>query len=134
MRSFVKHMARGTMLDDAPWTWGGNWSKGMPEFFSEVQKEYPGSEVYGNVWDKLDDSPVVWHISEVTPIASFCAVYSSCNVSQVVASVLSCLGFSSVLRNLLISTDKYLLGGFTRTCRGHPFYFQHSAHPHKTIL
>jgi hypothetical protein len=68
MRSFAKHIVRGTMLDDAPWTWGGKWTTGMPQFFADVQEDYPGSDVYGNVWDQLDTTPAVWHITDV----SFC--------------------------------------------------------------
>ena len=27
---------RTSMLDDAPWTWGDNWHKDMPEFFAGI--------------------------------------------------------------------------------------------------
>lgn len=72
VRSFVKHMVRGTMLDDAPWDWSGAWTKDMPEFFSEVQTAYPGSNVYGNVYDTLDTTPVKWHVTDVSVCARLC--------------------------------------------------------------
>ena len=58
---------RGTMLDDAPWTWGstGGWSADMPSFFQNM----PGG-VYDNIYEDLDDSPVTYHITDpVDPTA-----------------------------------------------------------------
>ena len=66
----IKTIRRGTMLDDAPWTWGstGGWSAGMPEFFQGM----PGG-VYDNIYDDLDDSPVTYHITDVShPCATPC--------------------------------------------------------------
>lgn len=34
--SLIKHMVRGTVLDDAPWSWKDAWHSDMPPFFSEV--------------------------------------------------------------------------------------------------
>jgi hypothetical protein len=59
---FVRH---GTMLDDAPWTWGSHWNSDMPDFFAGMP-----SGVYDNIYDDLDDSPVSWHVTEpVDPTA-----------------------------------------------------------------
>ena len=61
MRSpLFKIVKRSSMLDDAPWTWGGHWCDGMPSFFQGM----PGG-VYDNIYDDLDDSPVSYHITEV---------------------------------------------------------------------
>eukprot|EP00281_Chroomonas_sp_CCMP1168_P021115 CAMPEP_0206235372 /NCGR_PEP_ID=MMETSP0047_2-20121206/13112_1 /ASSEMBLY_ACC=CAM_ASM_000192 /TAXON_ID=195065 /ORGANISM="Chroomonas mesostigmatica_cf, Strain CCMP1168" /LENGTH=97 /DNA_ID=CAMNT_0053659567 /DNA_START=26 /DNA_END=319 /DNA_ORIENTATION=- len=61
-----------TKLDDAPWVWGqgdpdatkyssGLWSKGMPSFFFDTQEEYPGNNIYGNVFENLDVTPHEWN-------------------------------------------------------------------------
>ncbi len=74
MRNGLKLMkvARGTSLgalEDAPWAWKGAWRSDMDEFFQapEISKG-----VYDNVFDNqyysLDDSPVTWHITEVSPL------------------------------------------------------------------
>ena len=39
-----------------------SWNKDMPEFFDVPGRGAEG--VYYNVWQDLDDSPVVWHITE----------------------------------------------------------------------
>ena len=59
----IRFVRNGSMLDDAPWTWGstGGWCHDMPEFFQGMP-----SGVYDNIWEDLDDSPVTWHITEVT--------------------------------------------------------------------
>jgi hypothetical protein len=58
----IRFVKNGSMLDDAPWTWGstGGWCHDMPEFFQGMP-----SGVYDNIWEDLDDSPVTWHITEV---------------------------------------------------------------------
>ena len=69
----IRLVRNPTMLDDAPWTWGstGGWCADMPEFFQGMP-----SGVYDNIWDDLDDSPVTWHITEVSCVlvlGLFCA-------------------------------------------------------------
>ena len=69
----IRFVKNGSMLDDAPWTWGstGGWCHDMPEFFQGMP-----SGVYDNIWDDLDDSPVTWHITEVSCVlvlGLFCA-------------------------------------------------------------
>ena len=66
----VNFVRRGTMLDDAPWTWGstGGWSQGMPSFFGDVATATKGSEypLMYNVWDDLDTDPHTWtYMAEV---------------------------------------------------------------------
>ena len=60
----VNFVRRGTMLDDAPWTWGstGGWSQGMPSFFGDVATATQGSDypLMYNVWDDLDTTPTTW--------------------------------------------------------------------------
>ena len=54
------------MLDDAPWTWGYKWTGADYEdhdFFDA--DDIKNHEVFYNVFDQLDDSPVTWHITEV---------------------------------------------------------------------
>ena len=60
------------MLDDAPWTWGYKWTGDAYEdhdFFDAA--DIKNHEVYYNVYDQLDDSPVTWHITEVTANSSY---------------------------------------------------------------
>jgi hypothetical protein len=44
-------------------SWGstGGWCNGMPDFFQGMP-----SGVYDNIYEDLDDSPVSWHITEVS--------------------------------------------------------------------
>mmetsp|Transcript_4145 Transcript_4145/g.8096 ORF Transcript_4145/g.8096 Transcript_4145/m.8096 type:complete len:85 (-) Transcript_4145:173-427(-) len=70
---FVKFMRRGTMLDDAPWKWGNNWSNDMPEFFSNEAKAYraaPDPMTY-NVFDDLDTTPVDYMVGEPVDPTSY---------------------------------------------------------------
>jgi hypothetical protein len=39
----------------------GGWCNDMPEFFQGMP-----NGVYDNIYDDLDDSPVTWHITEVS--------------------------------------------------------------------
>eukprot|EP00293_Proteomonas_sulcata_P009458 CAMPEP_0184291670 /NCGR_PEP_ID=MMETSP1049-20130417/3617_1 /TAXON_ID=77928 /ORGANISM="Proteomonas sulcata, Strain CCMP704" /LENGTH=87 /DNA_ID=CAMNT_0026599175 /DNA_START=703 /DNA_END=966 /DNA_ORIENTATION=+ len=61
-------LVRMMSLDDAPWTWGAgiegkstSWNSDMPEFFQQFSGQ--GSDVYFNIYDELDTSPISWHIS-----------------------------------------------------------------------
>lgn len=71
---FVKFVKRGTMLDDAPWTWGqaGGWYKDMPAFFENEASAYraaPDPMTY-NVFDTLDTTPVDYKVgAPVDPTA-----------------------------------------------------------------
>mmetsp|Transcript_4954 Transcript_4954/g.11561 ORF Transcript_4954/g.11561 Transcript_4954/m.11561 type:complete len:85 (+) Transcript_4954:263-517(+) len=70
---FVKFMRRGTMLDDAPWTWGNNWSNDMPAFFSDEAAAYraaPDPMTY-NVFDTLDTTPVDYNVGEPVDPTSY---------------------------------------------------------------
>eukprot|EP00284_Hemiselmis_tepida_P014775 CAMPEP_0174918810 /NCGR_PEP_ID=MMETSP1355-20121228/3294_1 /TAXON_ID=464990 /ORGANISM="Hemiselmis tepida, Strain CCMP443" /LENGTH=73 /DNA_ID=CAMNT_0016164003 /DNA_START=230 /DNA_END=451 /DNA_ORIENTATION=+ len=52
------------MLDDAPWTWGNNWSNDMPDFFKDEAAAYraaPDPMTY-NVFDTLDTEPVNYNV------------------------------------------------------------------------
>jgi hypothetical protein len=48
-------------LELAPWTWQSSWNSDMPDFFQGMP-----SGLYDNIYDDLDDSPVSWHITEVS--------------------------------------------------------------------
>lgn len=73
MKSFINIVKRGTMLDDAPWTWGsaGGWTKGMPAFFAGVQADTQASDypLMFNVYDELDTDPHTWNYSKTVGVS-----------------------------------------------------------------
>ena len=64
--AFIQFMRRGTMLDDAPWTWGqaGGWYRDMPQFFADTANATSGSSdpLHYNVFNDLDTSPVNYNV------------------------------------------------------------------------
>jgi hypothetical protein len=55
----------------------------MPEFFHDM----PGG-VYDNIYDDLDDSPVTWHITEVSLSLHVIFLFSSFLLSRIWRSLM----------------------------------------------